>query len=154
MPCHGCAGSRSRNGLFHVPCARCTRAVAPSLLCEELCCHPGGRVRVWLSLSSLWDYLGPVAPRFFAAFHRFCVVAAQALVCPGPVHLDIHYLRPGVWSLGQATSFVFLPSATFPWEVTVGGACMSPRFRMLSVLFPGNIGLHSFGISRYFLGNV
>ena len=41
--CHGCAGSRSWNGLFLVPCARCARAVALSLLCEELCCHPGGR---------------------------------------------------------------------------------------------------------------
>ena len=45
--CHGCAGSRSRNSLFRVPCARCARTVAPSL-CEELCCHPGGRARVWL----------------------------------------------------------------------------------------------------------
>ena len=34
--CHGCAGSRSRNGLFCVPWARCARAVAPSLLWEEL----------------------------------------------------------------------------------------------------------------------
>ena len=33
---HGGAGSRSRNGLFCLPWARCTRAVAPSLLCEEL----------------------------------------------------------------------------------------------------------------------
>ena len=142
-----------RNGLFRVPCARCARAVAPSLPCEELCCHPGGRARVWLSRSSLQDYLGPVAPRFLAAFHRFCVVAAQALVCPRLVCLDIHYLRPGVWSLGQASSLVLLPSATFPWNVTVGGVCMSPLFRMLFVLFPGNIGLHSFGISRSFLSN-
>ena len=36
MPWHGGAGSRSRNGLFCVPWARCTRAVAPYLLCEEL----------------------------------------------------------------------------------------------------------------------
>ena len=152
--CHGCASSRSRNGLFRVPCARYARAVAPSLLCEELCCHPGGRARVWLSRSSLLDYWGPVAPRFLAAFHRFCVVAAQALVCSGPIHLDIHYLRPGVWSLGQAFSFILLPSAAFPWDVTVGGASMSPHFGMLSVLFPGNIGLHSFKISRSFLSNV
>ena len=61
--CHGCAGSRSRNGLFRVPCARCARAVTPSLLCEELCCHPGGRARLWLSRSSLRDFLGPVALR-------------------------------------------------------------------------------------------
>ena len=152
--CHRCAGSRSQNGLFRVPCARCTRAAAPSLLCEGLCCHPGGRARVWLSLSSLRDYLGPVAPRFLTTFHRFCVVAAQALVCSGPVRLDIHFLRPGIWPLGQASSFVLLPSAAFPWGVAVGGVCMSPRFRMLSVLFPGNIGLHSFGVSRSFLSNV
>ena len=36
MPGHGGAGSRSRIGLFCVPWARCTRAVAPCLLCEEL----------------------------------------------------------------------------------------------------------------------
>ena len=54
-------------------------------------------------------------------FHQFCVVAVQALGCPGPVRLDIHYLRPGVWSLGQASAFVPLPSASFPWNVTVGG---------------------------------
>ena len=94
---------------------------------------------MWLLRSSLRGSLGAVAPRFLAAFHRFCVVAAQALVCPGPVRLDIHYLRPGVWSLGQASAFVFLPSAAFPWDVTVGDSCMSPRFEM-SVLFPGNVG--------------
>ena len=109
---------------------------------------------MWLSRSSLRGYLGAAAPRFLAAFHQFCVVAVQALGCPGPVRLDIHYLRPGVWSLGQASAFVLLPSASFPWDVTVGGSCMSPRFEMLSVLFPGNIGLHFFRISRSFLGNV
>ena len=36
MPGHWGAGSRSRNGLFCVPWARCTRAVAPCLLCEDL----------------------------------------------------------------------------------------------------------------------
>ena len=36
MPGHGGAGSRSRNGLFCFPWARCTRAAAPCLLCEEL----------------------------------------------------------------------------------------------------------------------
>ena len=36
MPGHGGAGSRSRYGLFCVPWAGCTRAVAPFLLCEEL----------------------------------------------------------------------------------------------------------------------
>ena len=51
--CHGCPSSRFRNGLFCVPWAQCARAVAPSLLCEELCCHHGGRVRMWHSHSSL-----------------------------------------------------------------------------------------------------
>ena len=95
---------------------------------------------MWLSRSSLLGYLGAAAPRFLAAFHRFCVVTVQALVCPGPVRLDIHCLRPGVWSSGQAYTLVLLPSASFPWGVTVGVSCMSPRFEMLSVLFPGNIG--------------
>ena len=152
--CHWCAGSWSRNGLFCVPWARCSRAVAPSLLWEELCCHPGGGAREWLSRSSLrGHYLGAVAPRFLATFHQFFVVAAQALGCPGPAHLDIYYLRPGVWSSGQASSFVLLPSAVFLWDVTVGGSCMSPHFEMMSVLFPGNIGLHFFRISRSFLSN-
>ena len=36
MPGHGGAGSRSRNDLFCVPWARCTRAVALCLFCEDL----------------------------------------------------------------------------------------------------------------------
>ena len=36
MPGRSGAGSRSQNGLLCVPWARCTRAVAPCLLCEEL----------------------------------------------------------------------------------------------------------------------
>ena len=50
--CHGGADSRPWNGLFRVRCARCFRATAPSLLCEELCCHPGGGTKVWLSRST------------------------------------------------------------------------------------------------------
>ena len=95
---------------------------------------------MWLSCSSLRGYWGAAAPRFLAAFHQFCVVAVQALGYSGHVRLDIHYLQPGVRSLGQASAFILLPSASFPWDVTVGGSCMSPRFEMLSVLFPGNIG--------------
>ena len=81
------------------------RAIAPSLLCEELCCHPGGRARVWLSLSSLRGYcLGAVAPWFLSAFHRFCLVVAQALVCPGPTRLDISLLT--TWSLVLGPGFL------------------------------------------------
>ena len=57
-------------------------------------------------------------------------------------------------SSGQASSFVLLSSAAFPWDVTVGGSCMSPHFELLSVLLTGNIGLHFFRISRSFLSNV
>ena len=45
-----------------------------------------------------------------------------------------HCLRLGDWSLGLASSSVFLPSAAFPWDGTVGGSCMSPHFEMMSVL--------------------
>ena len=103
--CHGCAGSRSRNGLFCVPWARCACAVAPSLLWEELCCHPGGRARMWLLHSFLRGYyLGAVAPRFLAAFPRFCVVAKQALVWPGPARLEISLLT--TWSLVLGPGFL------------------------------------------------
>ena len=56
----------------------CCRSVS-SL--RRTCCHPGGRASMWRSSSSLRGYyLGAVAPRFLAAFHRFCVVAKRALV--------------------------------------------------------------------------
>ena len=73
---------------------------------------------------------------------------------PGLLALTYHCLRTGYWPLGHASLFVLLPSAAFPWDVTVGGSCMSPHFEMLSVLFPGNIGLHFFRTSRSFLSNV
>ena len=73
---------------------------------------------------------------------------------PGLLALTYHCLRTGNWPLGHASLFVLLPSAAFPWDVTVGGSCMSPHFGMLSVLFPGNIGLHFFRISCSFLSNV
>ena len=99
--CHGCPSSRFRDGLFCVPWARCARAVSPSPLWEELCCHPGERVRMWHSHSSLWGCcLGAVAPRFLAAFHRSCVVAVQALVLPGPVRLDVSLLTNWRLALG------------------------------------------------------
>ena len=60
------------------------------------------------------------------------------------------------WSLVLGTGFcVRSPAHTSsPWVVAVGGSCMSPRFKMLSALFPRNIRLHFFRISRSFLGNV
>ena len=122
---------------------------------RRTCCHPGGRARMWRSRSFLRGYyLGAVAPRFLAAFHRLCVVAKRALVDSGLLAWTYHCLWLGDWSLGLASSFVLLPSAAFPWDVMVEGLCMSPQFEMLSVLFPGNIGFHFFRISRSFVGYV
>ena len=88
-----------------VPWARCTRAVTPSLLWEKPCCHPGGRAWMWHSHTSLQCcYLGAVAPRFLAAFHRSCVVAVQALVLPGPARLDISLLTD--WKLALGSCFL------------------------------------------------
>ena len=86
------------------------------------------------------------------SLHRFSVVVVQALGCPGLVRFDIHYLRPGV--LGPDSRVRSPVLASSPWVVMVGGSCMSPRFEMWSVLFPINIRLHFFGISRSFLSNV
>ena len=80
----------------------CCRSVS-SL--RRTCCHPGGRARMWLSRSSLRGYyLGAVAPQFLAAFHWFCVVAKQALVCPGPARLDISLLT--TWRLVLGPCFL------------------------------------------------
>ena len=69
------------------------------------CCHPGGRVWMWHSRSSLRGYyLGAVAPSFLAAFHWFCVVAGRALVWPGPARLDISRLT--VWRLVLGPCFL------------------------------------------------
>ena len=77
---------------------------------------------MWLSRSSLRGYyLGAVAPRFLAAFHRFCVVAAQALVCPGPARLDI------------------LPLTTWSLVLWPGFLVRSPTFRRLPM------GCHGWG---------
>ena len=119
------------------------------------CCHPGGRVWMWRSRSSLRGYcLGAVAPWFLAVFHRFCVVAERALGWPGPARLDISLLTTWRLVLGPCFLVRRLPSVAFPWVGLVGGSCMSPHFEMLSVLFPGNIGFHFFRISRSFLGYV
>ena len=79
---------------------------------------------MWLSRSSLRGYVGAVAPRFLAAFHRFCVVAAQTLVCPGPACLDISQLT--TWSLVLEPGFRVhsptlrrLPMGCHGWGVRV-----------------------------------
>ena len=149
MPWHGGAGSRSRNGLFCVPWARCTRAVAPYLLCEELAvilvggcgcgasAHPCEASALGLlSLRSSQPSTGSVGGG------------------AGPARLDISLLPTWCLVLGPCFLVCRLPSVSLPWLARLGGSCMSPLFEMLSVLFPGNIGSHFFGISRSFCGNV
>ena len=73
---------------------------------------------------------------------------------PGPARLDISLLPTWRLVLGPCFLVRRLPSVSFPWVGPVGGSCMSPHFEMLSVLFPGIIGSHFLGISRFFFGNV
>ena len=155
MPWHGGAGSRSRNGLFCVPWARCTRAVAPYLLCEELAvilvdgcgcgasAHPcEASASGLLSLSSSQPSTGSVGGGAGPGLTRSF----------SPGHITASDLVPGPWALLPR----LLPAIRLPpmgwlgWGVRV---CLH-FFEMLSVLFPGNIGSHFFGISRSFCGNV
>ena len=60
---------------------------------------------MWHSHTSLrCCYLGAVAPRLLAAFHRACVVAVPALVLPGPARLDISLLTD--WKLALGPCFL------------------------------------------------
>ena len=59
---------------------------------------------VALALILAGCYLGAVAPRFLATFHRSCVVAVQALVLPGPVRLVISLLTN--WRLALGPCFL------------------------------------------------
>ena len=151
MPGHGGAGSRSRNGMFCVPWAGRTRAVAPCLLFEDLAvilvlgggcgasAHP-----CEAPASGLW-FLGSSPPSTGA------VVAVLVLGCPVLLAWTYHVFSLGTWSLALASSSVAChPSPSHG----LGRLCMSPLFEMLSVLFPGNIGSHFLGISRSVFGNV
>ena len=107
MPGHRDAGSRSRNGLFCVPWARCTRAVAPCLLCEELSVilvDGGGR---GASGSSLRGFcFGAFVPWFLAPFYRCCGWRCRTWVDPVLLAWTYHCFRLGAWSLGLASSSV------------------------------------------------
>ena len=104
---HGSAGSRSRNGLFCVPWARCTCAVAPYLLCEELAvipvdgCGCGARAHPLLGFC-----FGTVVPWFLATFYRFCGWWCGTWVDPVLLAWTYHCFRLGAWSLGLASSSV------------------------------------------------
>ena len=108
------AGSRSRNGLFCVPWARCTRAVAPCLLCEELAvilviggvcgtsAHPceasaPGLWSLGSSLPSTWPVGGGAGP----GLTRSC----------SPGHITASALVPGPWAwLPRLSPAIRLPS--------------------------------------------
>ena len=68
-----------------------------------------------------------------------------------PGHITASDLVPGPWALlPRPSPAIRLP----PMGWSGWGVRVSPLFEMLSVLFPGNIGSHFFGISRSFCGNV
>ena len=154
MPGHGGTGSRSRNGLFCVPWAGRTRAVAPCLLCEELAVilvlgggcgastHP-----CEATASGFWS-LGSSPPSTGS------VVAVLVLGCPVLPAWTYHCFSLGAWFLGLASSSVACHPSPFHGLARLGGLCMSPLFEMLSVLFPGNIGSHFLGISHSVFGSV
>ena len=121
MPWHGGAGSRSRHGLFCVPWARCTCAVAPCLLCEDLAvilvvgggcgasAHPcEASASGLLSLGSSHSSTGPVGGG-----------AGPGL--PGPACLDISLLPTWCLVLGPGFLVCRLPSVSLPWVGSVGG---------------------------------
>ena len=101
MPWHGGAGSRSRNGLFCVPWARCTRAVALYLLCEELAvilvdgcgcgtsAHPCEAASGLLSLGSSQPSPGSVGGGAGPGLTLFC----------SPGYITASDLVPGPWAL-------------------------------------------------------
>ena len=124
MPRHGGAGSRSRNGLFCVPWARCTRAVAPCLLCEELAvllvdgcgcgasAHPcEASASGLLSLGSSRPSTGAVGGVAGPGLTRSC----------SPGHITASDLVPGPWALFPRLSPAFrLPPMGWPgWGVRV-----------------------------------
>ena len=155
MPWHRGAGSRSRNGLFYVPWVRCTRAVAPYLLCEELAvilvdgCGCGASAHPCEA-----SCFGTVVPWFLAPFYRCCGWRCGTWVNPALLAWTYYCFRLGAWSLGLASSAVACHPSPSHGLARLGGSCMSPLFEMFSVLFPGNFGSHFFGISHSFGGNV
>ena len=94
------------------------RSVLCPLSLVRSCCRSVSSLRRTL-LSSWWKgedvaltlilarLLEAVASRVLAAFHRFCVVAVQALVLPGPARLDISLLT--TWRLVLWPCFLVRP---------------------------------------------
>ena len=100
MPWRGGADSRSRNGLFCVPWARCTRAVAPYLLCEELAvilvdgCGCGASAHLCEASASGLLSLGSSQPSTGS------VGGGAGPGLPGPARLDISLLPTWCLVLG------------------------------------------------------
>ena len=128
MPGHGGAGSWSRNGMFCVPWAGRTRAVAPCLLCEELavilvfgggcgaCAHP-----CEATASGLWS-LGSSLPSTGS------VVAVLVLGCPVLLAWTDHCFSLGAWFLDLASSSVACHSVSLPWVGSVAAICVCLHF--------------------------
>ena len=124
MPGHGGAGSWSRNDLFCVPWARCTRAVAPCLLCEELAvilvteggcgasAHPceASASGLW-SLGSLRPSTRPVGGGAGPGLSWSC----------SPGHITASDSVPGPWAwLPRLSPAIHLPSMGWlGWAVCV-----------------------------------
>ena len=122
MPGHGGAGSRSRNGLFCVSWARCTLAVAPYLLGEELAvilvygcgasAHPcEASASGPLSLGSSHPSTGAVGGGAGPGLTRSC----------SPGHITASDLVPGPWALlPRLSPAIRLPPMGWPgWGVRV-----------------------------------
>ena len=128
-PGHGGADSQSRSGLFCVPWARCTRAVAPCLLCEELpviLVDGGGFLRGFC--------FGTFVPWFLAPFYWCCGWRCRTWVDPVLLAWTYHCFRLGAWSLGLASSSVTCHPSPSHGLARLGGLCMSPLFEMLSFI--------------------
>ena len=100
MPGHGGAGSRSRNGMFCVPWAGRTRAVAPCLLCEELAVILvlGGGCGACAPLARLLlrDF-GPLVPRpLLPGLWWRCWSWVSLFCSPGQITASV--LVPGSWT--------------------------------------------------------
>ena len=123
MPGLGGAGSRSRNGMFCVPWAGRTRAVAPCLLCEELAVILVLGVGVALALTLarllLRDF-GPLVPRPLLLGLWWRCWSGVARSC-SPGHITASVLVPGPWPwLPRLSPAIRLPPMGWlGWEVCV-----------------------------------
>ena len=100
MPGLGGAGSRSRNGLFCVPWARCTHAVAPCL-CEELAVilvvGVGVALALILARLLLRDFC-PLVPRTLLPGHVGGGAGPGLTRSCSPGHFTASDLVPGPWA--------------------------------------------------------